>query len=62
MLDTEASVLSFDPSWSPPAGRQRTALAFLCDSPEDVDRLYGDLVAAGAGGVRERWDAFWGQR
>ena len=62
MLDTEESVRSFDPDWSPPSGGQRTALAFLCDSPEEVDRLYGELVAAGGGGVREPWDAFWGQR
>jgi uncharacterized glyoxalase superfamily protein PhnB len=62
MLDTEAGVLAFDPSWSPPQGGQRTALAFLCDSPEEVDRLYRELVEAGAGGVREPWDAFWGQR
>lgn len=62
MLDTEASVLSFDPDWSPPEGDPRTALAFLCESPDDVNRLYGELVAAGAGGVRKPWDAFWGQR
>jgi uncharacterized glyoxalase superfamily protein PhnB len=63
MLDTEESVRSFDPDWSPPSGGgQRTALAFLCDTPEEVDRLYGELTAVGAGGVREPWDAFWGQR
>jgi catechol 2,3-dioxygenase-like lactoylglutathione lyase family enzyme len=62
MLDTEESVRSFDPDWSPPEGGQRTALAFLCETPEEVDRLYAELVAAGAGGVREPWDAFWGQR
>jgi uncharacterized glyoxalase superfamily protein PhnB len=38
------------------------SLAFLCDSPADVDRLYAELVAAGATGHREPWDAFWGQR
>jgi catechol 2,3-dioxygenase-like lactoylglutathione lyase family enzyme len=62
MLDTEESVRSFDPDWSPPEGGPRTALAFLCETPEEVDRLYAELVAAGAGGVREPWDAFWGQR
>ena len=62
MLDTEESVRSFDPDWSPPRGGQRTALAFLCETPAEVDRLYGELVAFGAGGVREPWDAFWGQR
>ena len=62
MLDTEESVRSFDPDWSPPTGGQRVALAFLCDSSEDVDRLYHELVATGAEGYREPWDAFWGQR
>ena len=62
MLDTEETIRSFDPDWSPPSGGQRTALAFLCDTPEEVDRLYGELTAVGAGGVREPWDAFWGQR
>jgi len=51
MLDTEETVRSFAPDWTPPSGGQRTTLAFLCDSPVDVDRLY-----------REPWDAFWGQR
>jgi uncharacterized glyoxalase superfamily protein PhnB len=62
MLDTEETIRSFDPDWSPPSGGQRTALAFACGTPEEVDRLYGELTAVGAGGVREPWDAFWGQR
>jgi uncharacterized glyoxalase superfamily protein PhnB len=61
-LDTEQSVRSFDPDWSPPAGGHRMAVAFRCESPEDVDRVYGDLVDAGAGSHKEPWDAFWGQR
>jgi uncharacterized glyoxalase superfamily protein PhnB len=62
MLDTEESVASFDPDWSPPVGGQRIALAFLCDSPEDVDRVYRELLDSGAKGQREPWNAFWGQR
>jgi uncharacterized glyoxalase superfamily protein PhnB len=61
MLDTEESIRSFAPDWTPPSGDQRTVLAFLCDSPADVDRLYEELVAAGQA-HREPWDAFWGQR
>ena len=38
------------------------AVAFLCESPEGVDRLYRELVDAGVEGYREPWDAFWGQR
>jgi uncharacterized glyoxalase superfamily protein PhnB len=62
MLDTEAGIRSFDPDWTPPVGGHRIALAFECESPEEVDRLYAELSRAGAGGQREPWDAFWGQR
>jgi uncharacterized glyoxalase superfamily protein PhnB len=61
-LDTEESVLSFDPDWSAPSGGHRVAVAFLCESPEEVDRVYRELVDAGGKGHREPWDAFWGQR
>ncbi|HWL49013.1 MAG TPA: VOC family protein, partial [Acidimicrobiia bacterium] len=40
MLDSEASMMSFS-DWQPPSGGgPRTALAFLCDTPADVDRLF----------------------
>jgi uncharacterized glyoxalase superfamily protein PhnB len=61
-LDTEESIRSFDPAWSPPSGGHRTTIAFLCDSPDDVDRLYEELVRAGAPSYKAPWDAFWGQR
>ena len=47
-LDTEESIRSFVPGWTPPSGGHRTTIAFLCDSPDDVDRLYEELVRAGA--------------
>jgi catechol 2,3-dioxygenase-like lactoylglutathione lyase family enzyme len=62
LLDTEESVKSFAPEWAPPTGSPRAGLAFLCESAEDVDRMYGELVEAGATGVKPPWDAFWGQR
>ena len=62
MLDSEETVRSFDPDWQPPAGGPRTGLAFLCDSADDVDRVYGELLDAGAGSGKEPWDAPWGQR
>jgi uncharacterized glyoxalase superfamily protein PhnB len=37
------------------------AVAFRCESPEDVDRLYRELTDAGAPGHKEPWDALWGQ-
>ncbi len=60
--DTIEIMKSFDPSWTPPTGGSRMGLAFLLDSPEEVDALYGELVAAGVEGHLEPWDAFWGQR
>ena len=38
-LDTEESIRSFSPDWVPPAGGHRVAVAFRCESPEEVDRL-----------------------
>lgn len=62
MLDTEETVRSFDPDWSPPSGGRRIAFAFLCESPQDVDRVYRELIDAGTEPHKEPWDAFWGQR
>ncbi len=61
MLDTEETIRSFDPEWQRVDGNT-VALAFACESPAEVDRLYTDLTAAGYAGHREPWDAFWGQR
>jgi catechol 2,3-dioxygenase-like lactoylglutathione lyase family enzyme len=60
--DSVETIRSFDPSWSPPAGSHRVALAFACDSPAEVDDTYNKLVAAGHEGHKAPWDAFWGQR
>jgi catechol 2,3-dioxygenase-like lactoylglutathione lyase family enzyme len=60
--DTEETIRSFDPDWSPPIGGHRMGLAFLCDSAADVDRAYEELTAAGYHGHKAPWDAFWGQR
>jgi len=62
MLDSEDSVMSFS-SWRPPTGGSpRTALAFLCDDPAEVDRLFDELVGAGGRGHLPPFDAPWGQR
>ena len=60
--DTVETIRSFDPSWTPPHGSPRTGLAFACDDPAEVDRVYADLTQAGYEGHKEPWDAFWGQR
>jgi catechol 2,3-dioxygenase-like lactoylglutathione lyase family enzyme len=62
LLDTEETVRSFHPGWRPPTGGTRASLALLCDSPEEVDAVYEELVAAGHHGELKPWDAFWGQR
>ncbi|HWG60366.1 MAG TPA: VOC family protein [Streptosporangiaceae bacterium] len=61
-FDTEETILSFDPQWSPPAGGHRAALAFAYDSPAAVDAAYADLTGAGYEGHLAPWDAFWGMR
>ena len=49
------------PDWVEPRG-QRVGLAFLCESPKQVDETHAKIVAAGHRSVKEPWDAFWGQR
>jgi catechol 2,3-dioxygenase-like lactoylglutathione lyase family enzyme len=61
-LDTEESIRSFDPGWSRPSGRQRVSVAFRCDSPAEVDRLYREATNRGGSAQKDPWDAFWGQR
>ncbi|HWN27511.1 MAG TPA: VOC family protein [Actinomycetospora sp.] len=61
-FDTEDTVRSFDPSWTPPSGGTRNALAFACDSPAEVDAVYAELTGAGYSGELAPWDAAWGMR
>ncbi|GAA2368722.1 VOC family protein [Streptomyces carpaticus] len=60
--DTVATITSFQPDWTPPRGGHRIGIAFRCDDPAEVDRLYADLTAAGHPGANPPWDAPWGQR
>jgi len=48
--------------WSPPSGGHRMSLAFRCSSPEEVDSVHANVVAAGHRSHLEPFDAFWGQR
>ena len=61
-LDSEETIRSFDPGWAPGVGSGRIGLAFLCESPAEVDRLYRELVDAGYEAHTQPWNAFWGQR
>jgi uncharacterized glyoxalase superfamily protein PhnB len=60
-FDTVDTIQSFSP-WSPPSGGHRMSLAFMCDTPSEVDSQYASLVEAGYDGHVEPFDAFWGQR
>ncbi len=62
MLDSEAVMASFIDDYEPPAGNDRVGFAVECDSPASVDAAYVQLTGAGHPGVREPFDAFWGQR
>jgi uncharacterized glyoxalase superfamily protein PhnB len=62
MLDTEEVMRAFDPEWKRPTDGHLVGGAFRCESPEEVDRVYRELLAAGATPHKEPWDAFWGQR
>ncbi|MFH8466158.1 VOC family protein [Streptomyces sp. NPDC017991] len=61
-LDTEDTIRSFHPDWLPPTGGGRVALAFLCDSPAEVDATYEALLAAGHHAELKPFDAPWGMR
>ncbi|MHA5054948.1 VOC family protein [Streptomyces sp. SD15] len=61
-LDTEETIRSFHPEWQPSAGGGRVGLAFVCDSPAEVDSVYETLVGAGHHGELKPWDAVWGMR
>lgn len=63
LWDTEETVRSFDPGWTrPTGGGERLGLAFVCDSPAEVDSVYAELIEAGYQGHLKPWDAVWGQR
>ena len=61
MWDTEELVKQLHDVWVEPTGH-RTALAFECASPAEVDELYRRIVGQGFRGGHEPWDADWGQR
>jgi len=61
-FDTEETIRSFDPDWTPPSGGDRMGLAFLMDTPAEVDQVYDELTSLGYKGYKKPWDADWGQR
>lgn len=61
MLDSEALMKQLDPAWARPVG-QGIVLAFRCESPGHVDKVFGKVTASGFRAKKAPWDAFWGQR
>jgi catechol 2,3-dioxygenase-like lactoylglutathione lyase family enzyme len=59
MVDTEDLIRSFEPEWK--RGESHGG-AFRCETPEEVDQVYAELLEAGATTHKAPWDAFWGQR
>ena len=49
------------PGWEEPRGH-RLGMAFLCESPGEVDAVHDKIVEAGFKSLKSPWDAFWGQR
>lgn len=60
-LISEAMMRKADPHWITPVG-QRVTFACRCDSPQEVDEVYRRMMSHGDHGLKEPWDAFWGQR
>lgn len=60
--DTYDIMRSFITAWQPPSGTPRISLAFLCDSPAEVDATYARLVGLGYASHNPPFDAAWGQR
>lgn len=61
MLDSLELVKKFKPDWVRPI-HQAMGMAFLCESPLEVDKMYKKIIAEGYLSATEPWDAFWGQR
>ncbi len=60
MFDTVDVVQAFS-DWEPPTG-YRIALAFRCDSADDVDATHDRMTGAGHRSHLAPFDAPWGQR
>jgi catechol 2,3-dioxygenase-like lactoylglutathione lyase family enzyme len=66
-LDVDLDSAVFSQFWNKGwAGRQdlagRVVVGFGVATRADVDRIYGEMTAAGHRGLQAPWDAFWGAR
>lgn len=60
-LDSEDLIKKINPNFVAGAG-SRIVLAFSQKKTAEVDDLYNRLIKLNYEGVKEPWDAFWGQR
>jgi uncharacterized glyoxalase superfamily protein PhnB len=51
-----------DPTYEPPSGGHRIALAFNLGTAAAVDQKFAQLISSGHRSKVAPWDAFWGQR
>jgi uncharacterized glyoxalase superfamily protein PhnB len=62
-IDSTAFARRWNTGWR---GREdlagRVVVGFHVASREEVDRLYGEMIAAGHRGLQAPYDAFWGAR
>jgi len=58
-LDSQGFARVWNEGWP---GGPGLVLGFRLDSRDEVDRLYGELTAAGYRGQQSPYDAFWGSR
>jgi uncharacterized glyoxalase superfamily protein PhnB len=61
-LDNEALARLYNAAWRKSGGSSRVLLGFSLSTREEVDRLYGELTAAGYKGLQPPYDTFWGAR
>lgn len=61
--DPVSTVRGFRPDYELPSGENRIGFAFSAASPEEVDRVYAEVVARfPSAASMAPWDAPWGQR
>lgn len=61
MLDSYSLMKKINSKWVEPVG-SGVILCFKQKSSEEVDVLFSKVINAGFKGIKEPWDAFWGQR
>lgn len=61
MIDSIELIKKINPGWRDPIG-SRIVLCFKQISSEEVNSIYASIVKSGFEGMKEPWDAFWGQR